>query len=424
MDTQTTLTTPPASPAPTAGKAAMIALGAAATTGLSFVAGIFVHKGWIDATGASSFVTIGVPIVVAGGVAVYRGWRNYGSVIVTASLDILRARVLDAAAKARQNPTAAPAVLAGVAAHVDATTPLTGPAGPVEQAVADKAAGPGFSSAPKAAIALAIGIAALGLLLPGVAYAQGKTPVARPDLCDLDPLKLTPGCQVTPDLISSIKNQLGGASSTPALNSFSPQQIADKIAALALTDFIYADALAKSTKNLITEPCWAAWVVLLTQQQAPLIGPAINETVSWSGTGAVFSTLSPHNLMVGQALTFANPPAGLVAGTTYWVIAENYTATTFEVAASATGPAIVPTAAAANGSSITSVGQIMQRPNPGLVTNVEYLSEAVQLLQSNSPIAIACAPMASALQKDVATLLSSIVTGGAFGLFKLPIAIP
>lgn len=271
-------------------------------------------------------------------------------------------------------------------------------------------------------IALALVCLTGALLSPGAAQAQNRAPNTTTHGLPCDLLNLLPGCETTPDFISSVKNQIGAP--TQKLNEFSPQQIADKIGKLALADFVYADGLAKSTKNMITEPCWASWVNLLTQQQQPIIGPALTEAVAWVGPGAAFATKSPHNLMVGQAVTFASPPAGITAGTVYYVIAENFTSDTFEVSAAIGGTGVNPTAPAAAGSSVSTQGQVLQRPDPGLVTNVEYLSEAVQLLQSNSPIAIACAPMAAALQKDIATLLSSIVTGGAFGLFKLPIAIP
>lgn len=253
----------------------------------------------------------------------------------------------------------------------------------------------------RALIALVSGILALS---NGAEAQTTRTAAKAPLICD--PLHLVPGCQ-------------GGAGKD--LSEFTPQEIADRIGKLALNDFIYADALAKSTGNSVTEPCWAAWVKLLTQQQQPLVGPSLTETVSWGGTGAMFSTIAPHNLMVGQGVTFAGPPAGVTTGATYYVIAENYTAETFEVSTTIGGAAVVPTGPAAGGTSISSIGQVLQRPDPGLVTNVEYLSEAVQLLQSNSPIAVACAPMAQALQKDIGNLLGQIITGGAFGLFKLPI---
>ncbi|HLH96498.1 MAG TPA: hypothetical protein VKW08_15385 [Xanthobacteraceae bacterium] len=263
-------------------------------------------------------------------------------------------------------------------------------------------------SPPPKAVTVLVGLAIAGaLMFPGMAYAQGRqAPAKAPVICD--PLHLAPGCQ-------------GGAGKD--LSEFTPQEIADRIGKLALNDFVYADALAKATNNTVTEPCWAAWVKLLTQQQQPLIGPSLTEAVSWGGVGATFSTIAPHNLMVGQGVTFASPPAGIASGTTYYVTAENYTAETFEVSATVGGPAIVPTGPAAGGTSITSLGIVLQRPDPGLITNVEYLSEAVQLLQSNSPIAVACAPMAQALQKDVGNLLGQIITGGAFGLFKLPIPV-
>ncbi len=258
--------------------------------------------------------------------------------------------------------------------------------------------------AAKAAIAL---LALAALLAPGDAHAATSraAPASAQPVCD--PLHLIPGCQ---------------PASSKELSEFTPQEIADKIGKLARADFIYADALAKATNNTVTEPCWAAWVKLLTQQQQPLLGPALTETVTWS-SGPEFSTVAPHNLMVGQGVTFATPPAGITAGMTYYVIEEGYTAENFEVSATAGGPAVVPTGPAAGGISITSIAEVLQRPEPALVTNVEYLSEAVQLLQSNSPIAVACAPMAQALQKDIGNLLGQIITGGAFGLFKLPIPV-
>lgn len=250
----------------------------------------------------------------------------------------------------------------------------------------------------------------LAALICAIALPAGaQTPRPRPALQTpfCDPLNLIPGCRPNPDTVS-LKGQ-------------TPQEIAEKIQKLFLGDFIYADALAKSTGNVVTEPCWAAWVSLLEKQQQPLIGPSITEPVAWSGMGAGFVTVAPHNLMVGQSVTLASPPAGFTAGTTYYVVMDGYTATTFELAASPGGMAIVPTGPAPGGTSLTASGQVLQRPDPGLVTSVEYVSEAVQLLQSNSSIAVACAPMAQALQKDIATLLGQILSGGALGLFKLPV---
>lgn len=50
-------------------------------------------------------------------------WSAYGKEMAVAGLTILRARVLNAAAKAQVNPASAPAAIATVAAHVQATAP-------------------------------------------------------------------------------------------------------------------------------------------------------------------------------------------------------------------------------------------------------------------------------------------------------------
>lgn len=270
----------------------------------------------------------------------------------------------------------------------------------------------------KRAFMLLLALFAL-VLFAHAAQAQPKRPVVvaasstvvaaapqKPVFCD--PLNFIPGCKQAP---------------ATSLKDSSPEEIAAKIQKLFLGDFIYARALAQSTNNTVTFGCWDAWVTLLQQQQQPLIGPQITEPVTWSGNGAPFMTQAPHNLMVGQQVTLQSPPAGLTAGTTYYVIQEGYTATTFELSASPEGMAIIPTGPATGASLLTAAGHVLQRPDPGLVTSVEYVSEAVQLLQSNSPIAVKCAPMAQALQKDITTLLSNILSGGALGLFKLPIPI-
>jgi hypothetical protein len=69
-------------------------------------------------------------------------------------------------------------------------------------------------------------------------------------------------------------------------------------------------------------------------------------------------------------------------------------------------------------------GNPVAEPDPHLITDAERLSEAIQQLQPNSAISIACAPAATAVQKDAATLISQILGGSALNLFKLPIPIP
>jgi hypothetical protein len=69
-------------------------------------------------------------------------------------------------------------------------------------------------------------------------------------------------------------------------------------------------------------------------------------------------------------------------------------------------------------------GQPLHEPDPHLATDVERLSEMIHQLLPNSELSVACAPMASAAQKDAGTLIGAVLNGGALGLFKLPFAIP
>lgn len=83
-----------------------------------------------------------------------------------ASLDLLRAKVLNAAAAAQRTPAQAPIALDKLAAHVVATTPPEAP--------------PAQPAAPPVASAIALliaGTALLGLLCPGTAYAGPCTNV-------------------------------------------------------------------------------------------------------------------------------------------------------------------------------------------------------------------------------------------------------
>jgi hypothetical protein len=69
-------------------------------------------------------------------------------------------------------------------------------------------------------------------------------------------------------------------------------------------------------------------------------------------------------------------------------------------------------------------GQPLKEPDPHLATDIELLSEIIRQLQPNSELSVACAPMASAAQKDAGTLIGSVLSGGALGLFKVPFALP
>jgi hypothetical protein len=66
----------------------------------------------------------------------------------------------------------------------------------------------------------------------------------------------------------------------------------------------------------------------------------------------------------------------------------------------------------------------LTEPDPHLATDIERLAEMIHQLLPNSELSVACAPMASAAQKDAGTLIGAVLNGGALGLFKLPFAIP
>jgi hypothetical protein len=65
-------------------------------------------------------------------------------------------------------------------------------------------------------------------------------------------------------------------------------------------------------------------------------------------------------------------------------------------------------------------GAVLAKPDPHLVTDAELMSELINQLQPNSPLSIACAPTLQASQRNIATLLGVVLSGGALNLFKLP----
>ncbi|HLH94987.1 MAG TPA: hypothetical protein VKW08_07705 [Xanthobacteraceae bacterium] len=93
-------------------------LGTVARTALKAAAGAAVAHGWINDSDAEMLV--GGGMVAAAGM--WSAWNDYGRVMAIASLEILRAKVLDAAAKARANQIAPQSALAQLDAHVAATT--------------------------------------------------------------------------------------------------------------------------------------------------------------------------------------------------------------------------------------------------------------------------------------------------------------
>jgi len=60
-------------------------------------------------------------------------------------------------------------------------------------------------------------------------------------------------------------------------------------------------------------------------------------------------------------------------------------------------------------------------PDPHAIVVLERVSELIQQLQPNSTISLGCAPLQAAAQKDITTLVGTVLSGGALGLLKLPI---
>jgi hypothetical protein len=149
---------------------------------------------------------------------------------------------------------------------------------------------------------------------------------------------------LTGDPIRDIGNAINGQKEAVQTRASQGElDLVDKLQKLSLPDFQYALALAKATNNVVSVPCWQAWVDLLTAQQTGVKDAA---------------------------------------------------------------------------------GQPMTVPDPHVITDVERLSELLANLRPDSPISTSCAALAGAAGKDAANLIGGIMSGGALGLFKLPIPIP
>jgi hypothetical protein len=99
---------------------------------------------------------------------------------------------------------------------------------------------------------------AAGLVLALVASASAQAP-RRP-----------PTGNPIVDIGNAIKGEQQQAAATRAEST---EDLVAKLGKLALPDFEFALAMSKATNNVVSTPCWQAWVDLLTAQQKPLLGP-------------------------------------------------------------------------------------------------------------------------------------------------------
>jgi hypothetical protein len=203
--------------------------------------------------------------------------------------------------------------------------PLVTP--PADLTTMQKQAQQGTLAQPPKLLTLLIAGTLLVLLLPGMACAQSRQPAPRP----------------TGNPIVDIGNAINGQKQqATASQNADTEDLVAKLGKLALPDFQFALAMSKATNNVVSTPCWSAWVDLLTAQQKPLIGTD---------------------------------------------------------------------------------GQTLTEPDPHLATSVEKISELLGALRPDSTLSTGCAALAAAAGKDAAILIQGILSGGALGLFKLPIPI-
>jgi hypothetical protein len=186
----------------------------------------------------------------------------------------------------------------------------------------------------------AIILAALALAIAPAAAQQKKAAPAsddrlpaaaatvKPPLCD--PLNLIPGCR-NPDGTINQKSSVQG-------NPF--ESLSDDLLKKILADVTYAQALAKASNNKVTQPCWDAWVTLVTAQTQPVKD--------------------------GQ-------------------------------------------------------GNPLPVPDPHFFVAAERASEFINQIQPNSDLNIGCGAALNASKMAIGQLISAVLSGGALGLFKLPV---
>lgn len=173
-----------------------------------------------------------------------------------------------------------------------------------------------------------------------------------------------PRAKPTGNPIVDIGNAIKGQQQKEAATqNQSTEDLVAKLGKLALPDFEYALAMSKATGNVTSTDCWQAWVTLLTAQQKPLMGP---------GAPLLDSGGNPQS---------------------------------------------------DNGNPVLGPPQPLKEPDPHLATAVEKISELLAALRPDSTLSRGCAALAAAGGKDAATLIQGILSGGALGLFKLPIPV-
>ncbi len=109
------------------------------------------------------------------------------------------------------------------------------------------------------AAAVILMLLAAGLIAPSAHAAPANAQKAAPikPIFPCDPANLLPGCQAQ---AQSEQNQ-------------TTEDLVAQLGKLALPDFQFALGLSKATNNVVSTPCWQAWVDLLSAQQKSQVDP-------------------------------------------------------------------------------------------------------------------------------------------------------
>ncbi len=226
-----------------------------ATTGLKALAGALVVHGYMSSGSTEAFIGAGLAVATAG----YSFWKDYGRVIAVAALDLLRAKVQFAAAKAQANPGTAAPSLTALNNHVVATTPA-----------------PSSPSAASVAI-LAIGLSALAFAWASPASAQAVVAPAHPVVHHKAHVPL-PHVRPSGEALEAYAATTPAAPAVPAGKISSAQLTADPLAPLKLftvTDLQAAldDANSQTPPDTVAAGCYTA---LMTVAQGGVQNPLPN----------------------------------------------------------------------------------------------------------------------------------------------------